>query len=494
MTYRLWINNEFRDASSGQTFEVQDPATEEVVDVAPRGAKADVAAAVEAAKAAFLDWKRVPGVEKAGLLHEVARRIREHEKELATILTLEGGKPLIENRDEMEWSAACFDYYAEIGRNRRGRVIPSIEETQLSLVLKEPYGVVGCIIPWNYPILLLAWKVAPALAAGNTVVIKPSEMTPLSTLKLAEVFDHLPAGVVNIVSGYGPEAGEPLVAHPDVRMIAFTGSVATGQRIAELAAPQMKKLHLELGGKDAFVICDDADLEVAVKGVAWAALLNTGQVCTSTERVYIPRSLADRFTDDMVGYVKSLILGPGMEPDTDIGPMIGDTYRTKVEDHVAEAKAKGAQVLTGGRRPPQFKRGYFYEPTVLVGVDHDMKIMSEETFGPTIPMMSYSDLDEAIALVNDSPYGLGANIYTNDPRKVKRFFEDVKAGTIWINDPLTDNDAGPFGGMKMSGGSRELGEEGLEEFQETKHIHWDFSMEEKVWWYPYTRYGEVWSA
>ncbi len=492
MEYRLWINNEYRDAQAGETLQVLDPATEKVVDVAPRGRREDIAAAVEAAKEAFPAWKRVPGVEKAALLHEVARRIREQEKELATLLTLEGGKPLIENRDEMEWSAACFDYYAEIGRNERGRVIPSIEETQLSMVLKEPYGVVGCIIPWNYPILLLAWKAAPALAAGNTVVIKPSEMTPLTTLKLAEaVFDHLPAGVVNIVSGYGAEAGEPLVVHPDVRMIAFTGSLTTGQRIAELAGKQMKKLHLELGGKDAFVVCDDADLEVAVKGVAWAALLNCGQVCTSTERVYVPQSLAGRFTDEMVAYVESLILGPGMEPDTDIGPMIGEKYRAKVEEHVAEAKAKGARILTGGRRPPQFQRGYFYEPTVLVNVNHGMQIMSEETFGPTIPIMTYSDLDEAIALVNDSPYGLGANIYTHDPRKVKKFFEEVKAGTIWINDPLTDNDAGPFGGMKMSGGSRELGEEGLEEFRETKHVHWDFSMEEKVWWYPYTRYGKV---
>lgn len=492
MGYQLWINNEYRASKAGETFKVLDPATEEVVDVAHRGREEDIAAAVEAARQAFPAWKRVPGVEKAAMLHEVARRLRDREKDLATLLTLEGGKPLIENRDEMEWSAACFDYYAEIGRNERGRVIPSVQETQLSMVLKEPYGVVGCIIPWNYPVLLLAWKVAPALAAGNTVVVKPSEMTPLTTLKLAEaVFGHLPAGVVNIVSGYGAEAGQPLVVHPDVRMIAFTGSVATGQRIAQLAGTQMKKVHLELGGKDAFVICDDADLDVAVKGVAWAALLNCGQVCTSSERVYIPRKLADRFTDDMVGYVESLILGPGLEPDTDIGPMIGEPYRAKVEDHVAEAKAKGARILTGGRRPPQFARGYFYEPTVLVDVNHSMKIMSEETFGPTIPIMTYTDLDEAIALANDSPYGLGANIYTHDPRKVKKFFEEVKAGTIWINDPLTDNDAGPFGGMKMSGGGRELGEEGLEEFRETKHVHWDFSMEEKEWWYPYTRYGEV---
>src|SRR4029077_9504422 len=248
----------------------------------------------------------------------------------------EGGKPLVENRDEMGWSAACFNYYAEIGRNTRGRVIPSGESSQLNLVLKEPYGVVGAIVPWNYPILLMAWKVAPALAAGNTVVIKPSEMTPLSTLAFADIFDHLPPGVVNIVSGYGREAGEPLVLDPRVRVIAFTGSLETGRQIARLASDQMKKMHLELGGKDAFIVAEDADLDVAVPGVAWAALLNAGQVCTSAERVYVHESILKPCTDRLVDYVRTLRLAPGLEPTTDIGPLIGDRYRHKVEEHVDE--------------------------------------------------------------------------------------------------------------------------------------------------------------
>ena len=483
----MWINGAWRAGTSGQAIPVQDPATEDVIDSVAAGNGEDVRAAVDAASAAFPAWRRLSAGERAELLHEVAARLTANTEALATLLTREGGKPLVENRDEMSWSAACFRYYAELGRNTRGRVIPSIEPSQLALVLKEPYGVVGAIVPWNYPILLLAWKVAPALAAGNTVVIKPSEMTPLSTLALAQVFEHLPPGVVNIVTGYGKEAGEPLVLDPRVRVIAFTGSLETGRHIARIAADQIKKLHLELGGKDAFIVAEDADLAIAVPGVAWAALLNTGQVCTSTERVYVHESIAPRFIERIVEYARGLRLGSGMNPETDVGPMIGAPYRAKVEAHVEDARAHGARILTGGQRPASQPRGFFYEPTVLAGVDHSMRIMREETFGPTIPIMTYRDFDEAITLANDSPFGLGANLYTHDARKVKQFYEDVQAGTLWVNDPLTDNDAGPFGGMKMSGNGRELGEEGLDEFRETKHLHWDFEAGAKPWWYPYGR-------
>lgn len=480
----MWINNEHVASSSGATFDVTDPATEELIEQVPRGDAQDARRTIEAANTAFREWRRVTAGERAELLHEVARKLRAKTEELATLLTREGGKPLVENRDEMSWSAACFDYYAEIGRNSRGRVIPSVESSQLAMVLKEPYGTVACIVPWNYPILLMSWKVAPALAAGNTVIIKPSEMTPLSTLACAEIFDHLPPGVVNIVTGYG-DLGRELVVNRGTQMIAFTGSVTTGREIARLAAEQIKKVHLELGGKDAFIVAEDADLDVAVPGVAWAALLNSGQVCTSTERVYVQQRIAKPFTDRLVDFVRSLRLGHGLDPQTDLGPVIGDRYRAKVEEHVAEARSRGARILTGGQRPAQLEHGYFYEPTVLTNVDHSYRIMREETFGPTIPIMTFNSFDEAIALANDSDYGLGANLYTNDPKKVKQYYEEVKAGTLWINDPLTDNDAGPFGGMKLSGGARELGEEGLEEFMETKHVHWDFEMQAKPWWYPY---------
>jgi betaine-aldehyde dehydrogenase len=484
----MCIDGKFTPGSGKEEIEVTNPATEEVLDTVPRGTAEDVEAAVRSSREAFKSWRKLGANERTSLLHEVATRVRRHNGELIRLLTLEEGKPITENEEEIEWVANTFDYYAELGRHDRGRVIPPGEHSQFNFILKEPYGVVGCIVPWNYPLLLMAWKVAPALAAGNTVVIKPSEMTPLTALYMAEhCFDGLPAGVVNVITGYGPETGEPLVRHPDVPVIAFTGSLATGQRIASHAAPMMKKLHLELGGKDATVIAEDADPELAAKAVAYAALLNTGQVCTSTERVYIPKPKARQFIEAIVEHVKSLRLGSGLEETTDLGPMIGDTYRAKIESHVEDARTRGAQVLTGGKRPRDFSKGWFYEPTVLTGVDHSMLIMREETFGPAVPLMEYTSFEEAIDLVNDCQYGLGAVLLSEDPKKIKTFFEDVKAGTIWINDPLTDNYAGPFGGMKYSGGARELGIEGLDEFRETKHVHWDFNLEDKSYWYPYRR-------
>jgi acyl-CoA reductase-like NAD-dependent aldehyde dehydrogenase len=484
----MYINGEFTKGNATEEIEVTNPATEEVLETVPRGTTADVEAAVRSSKETFQAWRNIGANERTSLLHEVAARVQRHKGELVRLLTLEEGKPISENDEELEWVANTFDYYAELGRHDRGRVIPPGEPSQFNFILKEPYGVVGCIVPWNYPLLLMAWKVAPALAAGNTVIIKPSEMTPLTTLYMAEhCFEVLPVGVVNVVTGFGPETGELLVKHPDVSVIAFTGSLATGQRIASHAAPMMKKLHLELGGKDATVIAEDADPELAAKAVAYAALINAGQVCTSTERVYIPKPKAKQFTEAIVEHVKLLRLGSGLEASTDVGPMIGDSYRAKIESHVEDARSRGAQILTGGKRPKDFVKGWFYEPTVLTGVDHSMLIMREETFGPAVPLMEYTSFDEALDLVNDCQYGLGAVLLSEDPKKIKMFFEDVKAGTIWINDPLTDNYAGPFGGMKYSGGARELGIEGLDEFRETKHVHWDFNLEAKSYWYPYGR-------
>ncbi len=482
----MFINGQFTGGNAADEIEVVNPATGEMLGSAPRGTAEDVCAAVEAASAAFSDWRRTPANERATALHAMAAKIRQHHDDLVRLLTEEEGKPLPENDEELWWVEETFDYYAELARHERGRVIPSGEAGQFNFVLKEPYGVVGCIVPWNYPLLLMAWKLAPALAAGNTVVIKPSELTPLSTLKLVEVAcDHLPQGVVNVVTGYGAEVGEPLVMHPDVPVIAFTGSLAVGQHIARLAAPMMKKLHLELGGKDPMVIAPDAELDVSVRALAYAALLNAGQVCTSTERVYVHESMFGQFTEALTDFVGSLRLGNGLDEGTDIGPMIRDRFRENVEAQLAEAQAAGARVLIGGERPPQFARGFFLSPAVVVGVDHGMRLMREETFGPVIPLMSYKDFDEAIALANDCPYGLGASLMTSDARLVKRFFEEVRAGTIWINDPLTDNFAGPFGGMKMSGLGRELGQEGLDEYLEVKHVHWDVEGGVKEYWYPY---------
>ena len=428
----------------------------------------------------------MPGIERCEHLHEIARRLREHREAIALLLTQEGGKPLIENRDEVEWVAACFDYYAEIGRNEIGRVISPVQRHQMNFVVKEPYGVVVCIVPWNYPLLLLSWKMAPALAAGNCVVVKPSEYTPLATLLMAEVaLQHLPHGVVNVVTGYGTEVGEPLVAHPGTDLIAFTGSVATGRRIAVLAAEQLKKTHLELGGNDPLIVCDDVDLDVAVRGAVWAAYLNMGQVCTSGERFYVFESVAKKFIERFVDFTLSLRIGNPMGPDVDLGPMISEVQRQKVEAKLEQAQGLGARILCGGKRPARFERGYFFEPAVVTEVNHSMPLMREETFGPVAPIMVVKGIEEAVERANDSQYGLGANILTNSLEYAMTAAERIKAGTFWINDPLTDNDAGPFGGMRKSGIGRELGSEGLEAFRDTKHIHLDYKLEAKPYWYPY---------
>ena len=469
----------------GLPLDVENPFSQETIATVALPSAEQVDAALAGARVAARNWAATPAIERAELLHEVANRLRARTDELAALMTREGGKPLVENSDEVGWSAAAFDYYAEMGRNFAGRVIPAIEATQLALVLKEPVGVVGCIVPWNYPLLLLAWKVAPALAAGNAVVCKPSELTPLSTLALATCCEHLPAGVVNILAGAG-EVGEAIVRDPRVDCIAFTGSVATGKRVAVLAAERVARVNLELGGKDPFIVCADVaeGIEVAAKGGAWAAYLNAGQICTSAERFYVHEDVYDDFVDAMVEYTRSLRLGDPLDAATDVGPLVSARQREKVTAQVEAAVSAGAEVLVGGGDGGR-STGYFFAPAVVAGAPAETELLREETFGPVAPVVRVRTLDEAIELANDSPYGLGCNVYTKDLDTIFRCMREIKAGTIWFNDPLTDNDAGPFGGMKQSGLGRELGQEGLEAFQETKHVHLETSLAPKEWWYPY---------
>src|SRR5881397_522778 len=487
---KMYIGGDFVEGVSKRTFPVENPATEETLDDVPRAGDEDANRAVAAAVEAQKNWSFTPAIERCQQLHEVARRLREHLQEIATLMTLEGGKPLIENMDEVEWVAACFDYYAEMGRNEIGRVIAPVQRHQINLVIKEPYGVVACIVPWNYPLLLLAWKLAPALAAGNTVVVKPSEYTPLATLALADLFTVLPPGVINIVTGLGEEIGEALVLHPGTDLVALTGSVETGRRVGQLCAAQVKKTHLELGGNDPFIVCSDADLDIASRAACWAAYLNTGQVCTGAKRFYVFEDIADAFTERVVHFTRSLRLGDGLDPKTDIGPLISRKQLDDVHGRVEEAVHDGARVLCGGRRSPERTKGFFYEPTVMDAVRQEMRLVRTETFGPILPIMRVSGIDEAIERANDSMYGLGANIYTRNLEWSMKAMERVTAGTFWINDPLTDNDAGPFGGMRQTGHSRELGEEGLDEFRETKHVHLDYKQEIKPYWYPYSAYNK----
>jgi len=468
--------------SENDRLKVVNPATEEGIEEIETSSREDLDNAAQRARQGFEEWRSFAGLDRAEIFHEIAANLRGHADELAETMTREGGKPFIENRDEVTWTAACFDYYGEIARDNVGYLPAPIETQQLALVIKEPIGTVACIVPWNYPLLLAAWKVAPALAAGNAVILKPSEETPLATRRMAELIDGLPEGLFQTVYGAG-DVGEMLVRHPGIDMVAFTGSQETGRKVGTIAAERLIPANLELGGKDPFIICDDVDIEVAAQGAVWAACLNAGQVCTSSERFYVMQNVADDFVEASRSFVESLRMGDPMDEKTDIGPMINAKGREKVEHHVGEAVQQGAKVVAGGERWGE--RGFFYKPTILTGVEPSMTVMRDETFGPVVPVVQVDTLDEAIEQANSVPYGLGANVYTRDFEKMLRCMREIQAGTVWINDPLTDNDAAPFGGQKGSGIGRELGREGLEAFQESKHVHIDPKVEKKEWWYPY---------
>jgi betaine-aldehyde dehydrogenase len=483
----LWIDGQWRSSIGGTPRTIINPATLEPVDDVVDATAPDVDHASAAAASAARGWRLLPAIERGKLLHDAARLLRAYRAELSRLLTLEGGKPRIENLDEVEWCAACFQYYAEIARNSHGSSIPPTAEHQINFTIKEPLGVVAAIVPFNYPLLLLVWKIAPALAAGNTVVIKPSELTPLATLRMVELgLAHLPPGVVNVVTG-GPDVGAQLVDDPRVACIAFTGSTAVGTAIAVKAAQQLKRVNLELGGIDPLIVFEDADLEVAVPGAAWARFLNNGQVCTSAKRIYVVQSIAKAFIERFVEHTASLRLGNGMDPDTDLGPLISERARTRVESQVARAVAQGAHVLTGGARVAAAGPGWFYSPTVLTDVQPTSAVVCEEVFGPIASIQVVADAEAAIAAAARSEFGLGANIYTSNLTWALTAMQEIKAGTFWINDPLTDNDAAPFGGMRKSGMGRELGEEGLDAFRETKHVHLDFVPERKPFWFPYRK-------
>ena len=483
---RILRDGRWTPARSRDTRFIRNPATLELVGTVPECNADDVDAAVDAAAAAQPGWWKVPGVEKAKYLREIASKIRAKERELSTLMTRETGKPLIEAVDCIDWVAAAFDYYAEVGRRSYGNSIPPVAPHQVNFTIKEPFGVVAAIVPFNFPLLLMAWKVAPALAAGNTLVCKPPHQNPLCNLLMAECYDGLPPGAVNLVTG-GQSTGEALVRHPDVDLIAFTGSVAAGRRIAALAGADLKKVNLELGSVDPFIVFADADLDVAVRGVAWARMLNAGQVCTSPKRVYLLEPIAEEFLRRLEAYLPTLKLGDPLDPTTDVGPLISAEALDHVERQIAQAVTEGATVKLGGKRiQPDGLGGHFLEPTILTNVRHGTLPTTEEIFGPVLSLTVARTADEAITMANDSHYGLGASVYTRDLELAMRAMENIKAGTFWVNDPLTDNDAGPFGGMRWSGVGRELGEEGLDAFREPKHVHIDYVMERKNYWYPYS--------
>lgn len=466
----------------GEPFTVIDPATGEAHASLHAATPEQLEAATSSAAAAQPSWQALAQPERSRRLLAVSSAIEDARDRIAEALTRETGRPLTRNHLYVDMARDLFRQYAELARVLEGRVAPSNDAGQLSLVLRRPYGVVGCLIPWNYPLLLLVFKVAPALAVGNTVVVKPASETPLSLQVLAEIFaEHLPPGVVNTVMGPGRTIGEGLVVDPRVDLVAFTGSTEVGSRLAALCAETVKPSHLELGGKDPAVVFSDVEPELAAEAVAWASFLNAGQVCTSTERVYVHRRVYDRFLERAVSLAASIRVGDPFDAGTEMGPMRSEGRRRGVLETVDRAVQKGAEVVAGGHaldRP-----GFFMAPTVVVGVDHDMELMREETFGPVMPVMPFDSDDEAFRLAADTRYGLGASVYTTTPSRVERAYRELRVGTVWVNDPVVDNLAAPFGGVKASGDGRELGVEALDSFTTLRHVHWNLDLVRKPWWF-----------
>lgn len=472
----MWIDGSAISSDGRDHIEVINPATEEVIGTVIRGNAQDATDAVDAAHRAFAGWRSIRAADRAALLRGIGDKLAARREEFARLLLAEQGKPLAENLSELDDTIELFHFYSGLAWHDRGSVNQSTPAF-LDFVQHGPVGVVACIVPWNFPLMLMARKVAAALAAGNTVVVKPSEETPLATLRFAtEITDHLPKGVLNVITGYGREVGDSLVRDSRVRHIAFTGSTATGQALASIAAVAMKGTTLELGGKDPLIVGPDVDLERIIPLVADAALYNAGQCCTSTERIYVAESLLPRFTEMLVDHVRGIRLGDAASGDVGMGPLIRADARQRVLEQVLEATASGARVLTGGGIPKDLSRGWFYEPTVIVDVPPTARLLTEETFGPILPVASFRTVDEAIARANDTIYGLGASVLSNDPVFIKRCIDGLEVGNVFVNDPLTATTVSTFGGTKMSGLGRELGMAGLEAFQEAKHVHWKLAV------------------
>jgi acyl-CoA reductase-like NAD-dependent aldehyde dehydrogenase len=466
-------------ASSKGWIPVIDPATEEPIAEVPRGMPDDVDAAVRAADAAFTAWSRTAPAERGAVLYRAAARVRARAEDLALLLTSEQGKPLDEARKEIGEVVRTFGYYAGAATTVLGEIAPTDATSTKSLVFKYPVGVVAAIGPWNYPVSLLAWKIAPALAAGCTLVVKPATETPLAAQAMVEevLAAGLPRGALNLITGYGRDIGDALIEHPLVRKISFTGSTEVGRRIMAKAAGTIKRVSLELGGQCPMIVWHDADFDRAVRDGVRRAFRNMGQICNSVNRIYVHQAIAEPYIEAFVRQTKALRIGDGRSPDVDLGPMATREGLTKTMEHIDDAVANGARLLCGGRRPAGVPggRGYFLEPAVLVDVDHRMKVMREETFGPVAPIMVVSDLDDTVRLANDSAYGLVAYAYTRDLRTAMAFVDGLEAGSVGINTVSVASVYAPYGGWKQSGIGRELGRSGLEAYFELKHAVVDVS-------------------
>ena len=483
-TYQNFVNGKWESSASGKTFPVYDPSTEEVMAQVAEADAADVDRAVTAARAAFDSgpWAQTTAQDRGRVLFKLAEKVRQNSAALAELECRNSGKPIVEAEYDIADVATCFEYYGGLATKVTGHVNP-VPANALSFTLREPVGVAGQIIPWNYPLLMAAWKLAPAIAAGCTCVLKPAEQTPLTALEFANYFGEsgLPPGVVNIVNGFGETAGAAVVAHPGVDKIAFTGSATVGKMIVKSAADTLKRVTLELGGKSPNVFFADADWEAAVDGALFGIFINQGEVCSAGSRILVEKKIYSKFVEAMTEKAKRIKLGPPMERETKMGPLVSKEQYDRVSSYL-DLGRKEAKTAIGGGRPKHIGRGYYVEPTIFYDVDNHARISREEIFGPVASVIPFETEPDAIRIANDTPYGLAGAVWTRDIYKAFRVVKSLRAGIIWVNHMQPTYVEAPWGGYKQSGFGRELGPWGLEEYLETKQVFVNLD-ENPIAWY-----------
>jgi betaine-aldehyde dehydrogenase len=482
--YRMYIDGKWAEAADGSYFPVYDPSTEDVIAEVPEATAADVDRAVSAARVAFDSgpWPTATAQERGRILLRLAERVRKEGATLAELESRNSGKPIVEAEFDINDVATCFEYYGGLATKVQGFVNP-VPDNALSLTLREAVGVAGQIIPWNYPLLMAAWKLAPAIAAGCTCVLKPAEQTPLTALEMAAWFADvgLPPGVVNVVTGFGETAGVPLVMHPDVQKIAFTGSAAVGKEILKMAAESIKRVTLELGGKSPNIFFADSDFEAAVDGALFGVFLNQGEVCSAGSRILVQRSIYPKFVEAMTEKAKGIKLGPPLERETKMGPLVSKEQYERVRAYQEVGKSE-ARISTGGGRPAAFDRGFYVEPTIFYDASNNSRIAREEIFGPVATVIPFQDEADAIRIANDTPYGLAAAVWSRDIFRAFRVVKALRAGIVWVNHMQPTYVEAPWGGYKQSGFGRELGPWGIEEYLETKQVYVNLN-EQPIGWY-----------